>query len=523
MERASRAKHRGGFPGKKLMASMLSLLLCAALVPTGALADVSEAWADEPAANQPAAGDAGSTGGTPSTDQPGSDGSSSDAPSTEQPTTPGDSGSAGLPNLPHLPGIGNFNPNDTPGLSDFINGLRPGGGTGATPGGGSGSSPSVEDQIAAVLANEVYALYYRNGTTDTYTVVLQRGSQADPALGTPVETQTGFVCNEMVPTPRCVCRAWKSSLDSKVTALVVKDVIAPHVTSYWFANMTACASMDLAKLDMAQVTDMSGMFSGCASMAELDLSTFNLAKTPKMDNLFPLRSAVLTTIKVPAKGAFANVLPAPNPWYLQGATGKWVNQFGDVFATTAIPANTAATYTAQRGYSIDNGYIEQTKYDYSYTGSAIKPQYAVHVAGHTLKVGTDYTLSYQKNKAIGMATLVATGKGNYSGQLTCTFRINPQNVKSVALKRGKKSVTVKWKKRSGQSKLLTGYEVRVSTDKAASKVKAYRVVKKPAASSVTIKNLKAKKTYYVTMRTYKKIGSRYYFSTWSKPRAVKTK
>ena len=379
------------------------------------------------------------------------------------------------------------------------------------------------EEIEAALANEVYALYYRNGKTDTYTLVLQKGSTPEPSRGELVETQTGFVCNDKLPTKNCVCRAVSSSLNAKVTSVVVKDAIAPHSTAYWFAGMKACTSLDLAKLDMSQVTDMSGMFSGCESMAVLDLSSFNLVKVQAMGDLFPKRSSVLTTIKVPATGDFSNVLPTPSPSFLPGATGKWVDGQGKVLSAATIPARTAATYVAQRGYSVANGFINQDVFDYTYTGNAVKPQFSVRVAGLTLRQGVDYTVSYKKNKVIGKATMIVRGKGAYSGTLACTFRINPQNVKRVAVKKGRKSVTVKWAKRKGQAKLISGYEVRVSTDKAARNVKALRIVKKPKASSVTIKGLKAKKTYYVSLRTYKKIGNRYYFSTWSKPKTVKTK
>lgn len=379
------------------------------------------------------------------------------------------------------------------------------------------------EEVEAALANEVYALYYRNGKTDTYTLVLQKGSTPEPNRGELVETQTGFVCNDKLPTKNCVCRAVSSSLNAKVTSVIVRDAMAPHSTAYWFAGMKTCTSLDLAKLDMSQVTDMSGMFSGCESMAVLDLSSFNLAKVQAMGDLFPKRSSVLTTIKVPATGDFSNILPTPSPSFLAGATGKWVNGQGKVLSSAIVPARTAATYVAQRGYSVANGFIDQDIFDYVYTGKAITPQFPVRVAGLTLKPGVDYAVSYKKNKAIGKATMVVQGKGAYSGMLTCTFRINPQNVKRVAVKKGRKSVTVKWAKRKDQARLISGYEVRVSADKAAHKVKALRIVKKPKASSVTIKGLKAKKTYYVSLRTYKKIGNRYYFSTWSKPKAVKTK
>ena len=445
--------------------------------------------------------------------------------STGLPSLPGLPGTGTLPDLSRLPGLGGVDVGDIPGLSDLIDGLLPGGSGGSGGSGGltPGTSVPTQEELEAALANEVFALFYRNGNTDTYTLVLQKGSKADAALGEPVEMRTGFVCNDKIPTDRCVCRAWASSLNPKVTKVVVRDAISPHSTAYWFGDMPVCTAMSLGKLDMAQVTDMSGMFNGCTAMDTLDLSPFNLAKVQKMDNLFPARSAVLATIKVPASANFARVLPTPDPLYLLGATGKWVNQKGQAFTSAALPVRVAATYTAQRGYSIANGYINQTRFEFTYTGKPIKPVFAVRVAGRTLKKDVDFTVSYKRNKAVGKATVVVKGKGVYSGKLTCSFRINPQNVKKVAVKRAKKALTVKWAKRKGQSKLVTGYEVRISKDKAARKVASYKVVRKAKAGSVTVKGLKAKTRYYVTVRTYKKIGSTYYFSDWSKPKAARTK
>lgn len=42
-------------------------------------------------------------------------------------------------------------------------------------------------------------------------------------------------------------------------------------------------------------------------------------------------------------------------------------------------------------------------------------------------------------------------------------------------------------------------------------------------TSKTIKKLKAKKKYYVHVRTYKKVGTVKYYSSWSKTKSVKTK
>lgn len=41
--------------------------------------------------------------------------------------------------------------------------------------------------------------------------------------------------------------------------------------------------------------------------------------------------------------------------------------------------------------------------------------------------------------------------------------------------------------------------------------------------SVTVKKLKAGKLYYVRIRTWKKAGSKIYYSKWSKVKKIKTK
>ena len=41
----------------------------------------------------------------------------------------------------------------------------------------------------------------------------------------------------------------------------------------------------------------------------------------------------------------------------------------------------------------------------------------------TLVKGVDYTLSYTNNTAIGTATAIATGIGNYTGTISKTFEI----------------------------------------------------------------------------------------------------
>lgn len=56
---------------------------------------------------------------------------------------------------------------------------------------------------------------------------------------------------------------------------------------------------------------------------------------------------------------------------------------------------------------------------------------AVKVGGRTLKNGTDFTVSYKNNTEPGTATLSVTGKGNYSGSVSKTFRITARAINDV--------------------------------------------------------------------------------------------
>ena len=64
--------------------------------------------------------------------------------------------------------------------------------------------------------------------------------------------------------------------------------------------------------------------------------------------------------------------------------------------------------------------------DKTYTGSAITPEVEVKdISRNTvLTKNTDYTISYKNNVNAGTATIIITGKGNYTGTVEKTFKIN---------------------------------------------------------------------------------------------------
>ena len=67
--------------------------------------------------------------------------------------------------------------------------------------------------------------------------------------------------------------------------------------------------------------------------------------------------------------------------------------------------------------------------DKSYTSVAITQAPTVIFNGKTLVDGTDYTVSYKNNVAAGTATVIITGKGNFNGEISNTFKINTVDLK----------------------------------------------------------------------------------------------
>ena len=100
----------------------------------------------------------------------------------------------------------------------------------------------------------------------------------------------------------------------------------------------------------------------------------------------------------------------------------------------------------------------------------------------------------------------------------------PDNTKITKLVKAKKAMTVKWRKSAekiaGQN--IDGYQIRYSLKKSMKSAKKV-TVRDYKVTSKKIKKLKAKKKYYVQIRTFKKTDGKTYYSAWSAAKAVKTR
>lgn len=161
--------------------------------------------------------------------------------------------------------------------------------------------------------------------------------------------------------------------------------------------------------------------------------------------------------------------------------------------------------------------------DKTYNGKAQKSKPVLDYGDILLGTGM-YSVTYSNNKKVGTAKMTIKGVDPNSGTITKTFRINPKGTSLSKLSAARKAVTVKWKKQAARmsKSRISGYQIQYSTSSKFSNAKI-RTVKGYRNTSKRISSLKAKKKYYVRIRTYMKVGSKKYYSSWSRKKSIKTR
>ncbi len=148
------------------------------------------------------------------------------------------------------------------------------------------------------------------------------------------------------------------------------------------------------------------------------------------------------------------------------------------------------TFTIDK-YSITSKTIKLAEAKYTYDGTYHKP--AVTISGLTLD--KDYTVTYNKTKEVGTATVTIKGKGNYTGTVVKTFTIK-LDTPTASLTAGKEKLTVNWNKVKGAS----GYEIYVSSSQNGS-YSLYKTVENSTKTNLT--SLTSGTKYYVKVRAYR--------------------
>ncbi len=191
-------------------------------------------------------------------------------------------------------------------------------------------------------------------------------------------------------------------------------------------------------------------------------------------------------------------------------------------ATVTITGKGSYTGTISKTFKINAASISKATVsgisNKTYTGKAITQNPTVKLGSKTLKKGTDYTVTFKNNKAVGKATVTIKGKGNYTGTISKTFKINP---KKTTLKTATSPKTKKLKVTYSKVSGVTGYQTVYSTSSKFTKATTKTASSK--STSKTISGLTKGKTYYVKVRTYKTVNGTKYYSGYSAVKKVKIK
>lgn len=146
--------------------------------------------------------------------------------------------------------------------------------------------------------------------------------------------------------------------------------------------------------------------------------------------------------------------------------------------------------------------------DRVYTGTEVEPNITIKDGSYTLVKNKDYKLEYSNNKSCGIATIKITGIGNYTGEITKTFKIIPK--KATGLKctsRATTTLNVSWSKLTG----VTGYSIYLYNNSTGK----YEYYGRTTSTSKKITGLNPGTTYKVKVRGYKKVNGVEYFGKYS--------
>lgn len=183
----------------------------------------------------------------------------------------------------------------------------------------------------------------------------------------------------------------------------------------------------------------------------------------------------------------------------------------------AVTGDTGTDNTVKNPIIVKLENVALSGTNFTFNGMAQQPYVVAKDAQGRQISSADYTVTYHNNRDVGQATVTIAFKNNYAGTLVKTFTILPKGTSITKVTSKKKGIALRWKKQASQT---TGYEIQYSTN---SRFKGMDVrtvkIKKNKTVSKTISKLKAKKKYFISIRTYKTVNvngkKTNFYSGWS--------
>ena len=303
----------------------------------------------------------------------------------------------------------------------------------------------------------------------------------------------------------------------------LEDVTIPEKVTFLNSTFYGCTSLNRVVLPKT-LDSMENVFFNCAKLTEVHFEG-NDCQWEQMINgdgcYFSEEDTLDEVIKkgnvffrVYDKHVFSDWKVTKEPTTTEyGQQERTCKKCGLVQQGGLIPKLTAATSKTFR--------VKLKKSYMYYTGSKLKmPVKAVYANG--TKISAEYfTVTYKKNKNVGVAKAVIKGKGKYKGwKGTATWKIKLQKpTLKTARSKKKGKLTVTWKK----DLQAQGYVIQISQDKSfKSGVKTVNIVNGKTVKK-TVSGLTNGKTYYVRIRSFKKVSGSLWHSSWSAKKEAKIK
>lgn len=212
----------------------------------------------------------------------------------------------------------------------------------------------------------------------------------------------------------------------------------------------------------------------------------------------------LKTLEINSIGA----LPRLKNVYYRGTKSQWKKLTKEVdFKDVTIKYN-----WKNNSKKLSDATLSLYDYELGYKGAAVKPKVKVNMGSKVLKNGTDYTVKYSNNNQLGAGTVTVTGKGAYSGTLKKKFKIvvNRPSITKIDFPDNEEGCIVNWTK----DNYVDGYQLKYTSDRGLTGGKKI-TINGNSNNFCKLDMLTKGKTYYVGIRSFKKVNGKIKYSAWS--------
>ena len=243
-------------------------------------------------------------------------------------------------------------------------------------------------------------------------VVYKQNTQSQPFKSTPIVTTTKNISNTTILT-NSVTYTGKAQTPN----ITVKDgnTILKNGTDY-IVNYTNNINAEIAKITVTGKGNYTGTVTANFTIKK---ATYDMKNVKFVD--------LSITYDGKAHSIIASGLPKGVKVSYSGNGKKTVGKYTVTAKFTGDIINYNAIQDKKAILNINAKEISKTTVsgikDKTYTGKAITQSIVIKDGNTVLKNGTDYIIKYTNNINVGTAKITATGKGNYKGSASKTFKI----------------------------------------------------------------------------------------------------